>query len=118
MKYGKGYLVCSMDRKFEADIKKILIEQGFIKISFHGLDEMDDDDIEVDDIMEAVINGEMVEDYPEDRRGHSCLIFGWSKGRPHHCVCTIVDNNVFLITVWIPDFENWMEDYKTRKKQV
>ncbi len=107
-----------MDRQFEADIKRIVLTQGFIKISFHGLDEMTEDDIGVDDVLEAIINGEMIEDYPEDRRGHSCLIFGWSRGRPVHSVCTIVDKNVFLITVWIPDSAHWMEDYKTRKKQV
>ena len=30
----------------------------------------------------------MVEDYPDDSRGHSCLMLGFGKGgRPIHVVC-------------------------------
>ena len=33
--------------------------------------------------------GELVEDYPEDARGHSCLILGYGTGgTPIHVVCS------------------------------
>ncbi len=37
----------------------------------------------------AVIDcGEVIEDYPDDPRGHSCLMFGTGiEGRPIHVVC-------------------------------
>ena len=36
----------------------------------------------------VVMSGEVVEDYPEDVRGHSCLLLGHGDGgRPIHVVC-------------------------------
>ena len=40
------------------------------------------------DVTEVVMAGEIIEDYPEDARGHSCLMLGFdSAGNPIHLVC-------------------------------
>jgi len=45
--------------------------------------------ISPNDIRQVLNNGEIIEDYPEDRRGHSCLIHGFDKNkRAIHIVCS------------------------------
>jgi hypothetical protein len=44
--------------------------------------------ISTEEIRQVVFHGEVIEDYPEDARGHSCLMLGWGYGgRPIHVVC-------------------------------
>ncbi|ARA93767.1 hypothetical protein AWN76_011725 [Rhodothermaceae bacterium RA] len=67
--------------------------------------------------IEAVIwNGEVIEDYPEDRRGNSCLIWGVGEGnRVLHVVCAPKVDYLAIITAYLPDPEAWSEDFKRRK---
>lgn len=57
------------------------------EISFHAEKERYAEDIAISDLENAIENGEILEDYPEDPRGPSCLILGYSKERPIHIVC-------------------------------
>lgn len=66
--------------------------------------------------VETVIGtGELVEDYPEDARGHSCLLLGFGEGgRPVHVVCSPKDGYLAIITAYLPDPAQWSPDFKTR----
>jgi hypothetical protein len=66
--------------------------------------------------VETVIGtGELVEDYPEDVRGHSCLVLGFGEGgRPIHLVCTPKDDYLAIITAYMPDPAQWSSDFKRR----
>jgi len=56
------------------------------------------------DVRKVVEQGEIIEDYPEDVRGHSCLILGRGMdGRPIHIVCAPKDECLAVITAYIPD---------------
>jgi hypothetical protein len=67
------------------------------------------------EIEEAVISGEMIEDYPDDKYGPSCLIFGTtSKKRILH-VQVSYPPNVKVITLYEPSSDEWESDWKTRK---
>lgn len=69
------------------------------------------------DVRKVVEEGEIIEDYPEDTRGHSCLIFGRAKnGRPIHIVCTPKEEYLAVITAYIPDETQWSIDFRTRIK--
>ncbi len=40
------------------------------------------------EVKEALLNGEIIEDYPEDKRGHSCLVYGKTRiGKDIHVLC-------------------------------
>jgi hypothetical protein len=67
--------------------------------------------------VEAVIQcGEVIEDYPTDPRGPSCLICGAGAGaRPVHVVCAPKVDYLAVITAYLPDLNQWSNDYKTRK---
>ena len=69
------------------------------------------------DEIKAVINhGEIIEDYPEDKRGHSCLLSGETDlGRIVHVVCSPKTDYLALITAYIPIEDTWEDGFKQRK---
>ncbi len=66
--------------------------------------------------VEAVVTaGEVVEDYLEDVRGHSCLLLGDAgTERPIHVVCAPKDEYLAIITAYLPDPAQWTADFKQR----
>ena len=59
---------------------------------------------------------EVLEEYVHDSRGPSCLILGYSKGRPIHIVCGYTKTGwIRIITVYIPKAPKWIDE-KTRAK--
>ncbi|NMW21610.1 MAG: DUF4258 domain-containing protein [Chlorobiaceae bacterium] len=64
--------------------------------------------IRVAEVRNVVERGELVEDYPEDVRGHSCLIFGYKPDdTPIHVVCSPKGDYLAIITAYIPNIEEW-----------
>jgi len=53
-------------------------------------------------IEESLLNGEVLEQYPDTGRGESCLIVGFAGRVPVHTVCGWRGDQVALITVYIP----------------
>ena len=52
----------------------------------------------------VVESGEVIEDYQEDVRGHSCLLLGHGDGnRPIHVVCSPKEEHLAIITAYLPD---------------
>lgn len=99
-------------------MKTPIIEAASKNILFtaHALDEMNSENviITVAEVMQAVTEGEVIEDYPEDRRGHSCLMFH-QNDRPLHVVCAPKAHYPAIITAYRPDPQKWENDLKTRK---
>lgn len=64
-----------------------------------------------------VLEGEIIEDYPENVRGHSCLILGYGEGqRPIHVICAPKGEYLAIISAYIPGPERWEADFKTRRR--
>lgn len=73
--------------------------------------------ISIPDIMHAILNGEIIEDYPDDYPHPSCLVLGYTtQGVPLHLVCGVGGETLFLITAYRPDPERWETDWRTRKE--
>ncbi len=86
--------------------------------TLHAIEEMnaEDDMITTNEVRDVVFNGEMIEDYPEDKRGHSCLMLGVPNNRrPVHVVCAPKEEYLAIISVYIPSLEKWEADFKTRR---
>ena len=63
-----------------------------------------------------VTQGELIEDYPNDLRGHSCLMLGFGDGaRAVHVVCSPKDEYLAIITAYLPDPAQWSEDFRRRR---
>jgi hypothetical protein len=69
------------------------------------------------DVIMAIINGEIIEDYSDDPRGHSCLVLGHTgENRSIHIVCSLNDEDfLIIITVYEPELPGWKNE-RTRKE--
>lgn len=98
-----------------------LVQLGKYEFSIHAERERQADQITTEELEEALENCEIVEDYPDDPRGASCLVLGFAAERPIHTVCAVKHEpeEVFLITVYDPSRrpEKWTEDYRRRRRQ-
>ena len=65
-----------------------------------------------------VINiGEIIEDYPDDPRGHSCLMLGHGNDRRLlHVVCAPKVEYLAIITTYLPSPDAWGDDFRARKE--
>lgn len=64
----------------------------------------------------VVLRGEIIEDYPEDARGHSCLILGAGEaGRKIHVVCSPRGEYLAIITAYVPETNGWDSDFRIRR---
>ena len=68
------------------------------------------------EIRQVIEHGEIIEDYPNDARGHSCLMLGSGESnRPIHVVCANKEEFLAIITAYIPDEKEWSNGFKTRR---
>ena len=100
-------LLDEIQRKIDAD--------GF-EFSRHAVDQTIIRRISVHEVREVFANGEVIEDYPEDKYGPSCLIFGkTAAARPLHIQCSYPSRPLIkVITIYEPDPERWV-DFKIRR---
>jgi len=65
------------------------IQEGTFEFSQHAVDQSIIRHISVQEIREAVAQGEIIEDYSDDKYGPSCLILGFTlQHRPLHIQCS------------------------------
>jgi len=62
------------------------ISEGTYEFSIHAQQERLEDDLNVTEIETAILIGEIIEAYPQDPRGPSCLVAGYSGTRAVHVV--------------------------------
>lgn len=84
----------------------------------HAIQQMSRSDrmIAPSEVQAVAQTGVLVEDYPEDARGHSCLLLGsGTGGRPIHVVCSPKDDYLAIITAYLPDPNQWSRDFRRRR---
>ena len=72
--------------------------------------------ISVYDVINAIDNGEIIEQYPKDFPFPSCLILGISINNTYIHVVSMNDDKIYLITAYVPSLDIWEKDLKTRKE--
>ncbi|HEX2080140.1 MAG TPA: DUF4258 domain-containing protein [Longimicrobium sp.] len=99
-----------------AEIRRKVADGQFV-LSRHATDQSLKRGISVSEVLEALSTGEVIEDYPDDKYGPSCLIFGISAGgRPLHIQCSYPSRPTLkFITVYEPDPALWIE-FRLRKR--
>jgi len=96
---------------------KIKIQANKYEISLHGEKERYAEDITIKDLERAILNGEILENYPDDQRGRSCLVLGYSNNRPIHVVCGYSKHQwIRILTVYLPQKPKWLNE-RTRAKR-
>jgi len=102
------------------EIIRELVRLGRYEFSKHAERERQADRITIAELEQALCICEIIENYPDDPRGPSCLTFGFAGKRPIHAVCAVKSepDEVLLITVYDPSKrpERWTDDYRRRKE--
>ena len=92
------------------------ITHGQFEFSQHAVDQSIIRHISVQELREAIAVGEVIEDYPTDKYGPSCLVFGVTLAhRLLHIQCSYpLRPLVKIITLYEPDLQCWV-DFKVRR---
>ena len=102
-----------MPPDYEA-LKAVFSEKQYT-LTLHASDRAIQRDIDAFEIEEAVIAGEVIEDYPDDKYGSSCLILGTTNAERVLHIQVSYPPNVKVITIYVPSSDKWENDWKTRK---
>ncbi|MDD5092432.1 MAG: DUF4258 domain-containing protein [Candidatus Wallbacteria bacterium] len=103
-------------RRTYQQIKKRVTEEKF-NFTVHALERCVERGIQPVEVKEALLHGEIIEDYPHDKYGPSALIFGVTNNRKIlHVLCSI--DPVWVITAYDPTETEleWDSTYKRRKQ--
>ena len=93
------------------------IARGEFEFSQHAIDQSAIRGITTGEVRETFAAGEIIEDYPDDKYGPSCLVLGFTaEGRPLHVQCSYPSRPlVKFITLYEPDPRLWI-DYRKRRR--
>jgi hypothetical protein len=94
------------------------VAENQFEFSKHALDQSILRQIRVQEIREAIANGQVIEDYPDDKYGSSCLIGGLTEAqRPIHIQCSYPTRPfIKIITVYEPNLQKWNDDFTQRRR--
>ena len=95
------------------------IKGGEYEFSKHAVDQSIVRDIGVSEMKQAILeNALIIEDYPNDKYGPSCLILGYTQnGRPLHIQCSYPSRPLIkIITLYQPDSGFWIDDRIRKSK--
>jgi hypothetical protein len=97
-----------------------LIERRDVRISEHGYDELAEDGLTATEIVDGIINGQVIEDYPDYPKGPSVLVLQFDRdGRPIHSVWGVPKGHqrpAVLVTAYRPDPSRWDSSFRERRK--
>jgi len=68
------------------DLLKDAVRKGYIEWQRHALERMMERGISRETVKEVLMNGEIIESYPDDTPYPSALFLGWVKHQPFHVV--------------------------------
>jgi hypothetical protein len=77
----------SSEQSVDIETIKTKVQNGKFVISTHADQEAADENIDIAEIRDALLSGELLEQYPDTGRGESCLILGFANDKPIHIVC-------------------------------
>jgi hypothetical protein len=88
-----------------------------IKWTAHVAQRIQERDISRLDVMNCIVTGEIIENYPEDYPHPSCLVFGLTtNGKTLHVVVGYDFEFLYIITAYYPNILKFEADLKTRKE--
>lgn len=103
------------------DKKKLIeaIKLGHLEWRKHMLQRLAERGISQESVINVLIKGEQIEDYPDDKPFPCALFLGFIDGQPLHVVVALdkVNKWVYIITAYEPSFEYFESDFKTRRKK-
>ena len=102
------------------NIEKIIdcINKRSIIWTKHCLNRLNQRDILISDVKNAIKTGKIIEYYYDDCPYPSCLILGYNmNNKIIHVVCGVNKDEVYIITAYYPDNIEWEENMEIRRKK-
>ncbi len=96
-------------------IRQKVLSGGYV-YTLHADIERKADDLAFYQIEEALLNGQIIENYPDLGLGESCLVLGFSENIPIHIVCGWRGEKIAVITVYVPKPPKFIDPWTRRKK--
>lgn len=96
---------------------KTKVKNNSYVYTLHAEVERKSDDLTFYQIEDAIIAGEILEEYPDTGRGESCLIVGFSENIPIHIVCGWRGDKIAIITVYVPKPPKFKDPWTRGKKK-
>ncbi|PIZ12488.1 MAG: hypothetical protein COY53_09820 [Elusimicrobia bacterium CG_4_10_14_0_8_um_filter_37_32] len=96
---------------------KVKIKEGQYRLSKHALKRCDEREILEKDVIKIILEGKVVESYPEDKPYPSFLILGYINEKPLYVLCAI-NELAHIITVHWLDPEKWLDPITRREKKI
>lgn len=95
------------------DFIRYEIQKQTYEISLHADDERIADCLTISQVEFVLLQCEILEQYPNDPRGESCLTVGFtSDSIPVHVVCgRNPSGHLILVTVYVPTMPKWRDPY-------
>ena len=104
-------------KKLKIDTIKEFVRTGKIRWTNHCIVRLFQRNISQEDIENALLNGEIIEEYENDYPYPSCLVYGIDlNNKVLHVVCGTSETELWVITAYYPDNIKWKDDLKTRKE--
>ena len=104
-----------MDKLKVYNIKQ-MVKNEKIRWTNHVIVSLLQRNISQEDVENALLNGNIIEEYENDYPYPSCLVYGINlKNEVLHIVCGLNETELWIITAYYPDNIQWEEDLKTRK---
>ncbi len=103
--------------KLKIETLQKLCKNSNIVWSVHALERMQEREISKSDVLNVIMNGKIIEDYPKAFPYPACLILGIdSSKRSLHVVCGSKGTIVKIITAYYPNEEKFTQSGETRKE--
>ena len=106
-----------MSEKITPDFIRNEIENQSYEISIHADDERNADELTITDVEFALLRCEIIEQYPTDPRGKSCLVIGLTQQRKSiHIVCgKNRSGHLILVTIYVPSMPKWKDTHTSNR---
>jgi hypothetical protein len=117
---AKGFGIRSGGREMRsmdlAPVRHAIVE-GRLTWQQHALQRLAERNLCREDVVQSILNGEVIEDYPDDYPLPSALVLCSREGRPVHVVVAwdAEDHRTYIITVYIPNEARFADDCRRRR---
>jgi len=91
------------------EIRQAFTEKRF-RYTKHSLEQRINRHISSEEIEQAILNGEIIEDYPSDKYGPSCLVYGKTKEDRSLHIQVAFFPIISIVTVYEPNPDEWIDN--------
>ena len=103
--------------ELDIEVLRMICKLENIEITMHAAKRLEQRGIKINDIINCVLHGEIIEQYPTDYPYPSCLILGMAVNNKFlHTVIGSDLSQLWIVTAYYPDTAKWSADFKVRRE--